>query len=134
MNNRNVKNIGSIHPAEFLDIAKFSDCTLPIDITKDVKSELHDMHPSMFIGDRLTVCLFKVTYRYTTKRGNKRENYKILLTNDTIGLDAYESEIMVETKFQNWISDFNFAFPFKAISNVEILDIQPYCNANVLVG
>ena len=125
---------GLIHPSDFLANARFAAVNYPADITDDVKEELKDCHPSMFIGDSLTMNLFKVTFRYTTMRGNEKEGMKYLLMNDTEGLSEYEASIMVETTFERWVSLFNLENPYKALLNVEILNIEPFCRAMVALG
>ena len=125
---------GLIHPSDFLANARFAASNYPADITDEVKEELKDCHPSMFIGDKLTMNLFKVTFRYVTKRGNEKESTKYLLMNDTEGLDEYEASIMVEGTFQRWVSSFNIENPYKALLNAEILNIEPFCRAMVALG
>lgn len=124
----------SIHPFEFLQSAKFANCSYPADITEVVKDELKDVHPSMFIGDDIFFMLFKIAYSYNTNRGNYRESYKVVFLNDFEGLSEYEASIMAETKFQSWLDTFNRQYPFRAISNVQILEIVPFANASLLVG
>lgn len=124
----------SIHPFEFLQYACFSECNYPADITEVVKDELKDIHPSMFIGDNISFKMYKVTYLYTTMRGNEKQSYKYLFLKEYEGLDEYEASIMVEGILENWIQDFNFKFPFRAILNVKILDIVPYAKASLMVG
>lgn len=125
---------GLIHPSDFLANARFAATYCPADITDEVKEELEDFHPSMFIGDKLTMNLFKVQFQYDTVRGNHKKTTKILLMNDTEGLTEYEASIMVESTFQTWVSNFNSLNPYKALSNVEILDIQPYARAMIALG
>jgi hypothetical protein len=124
----------SIHPFEFLQSAKFAECWFPADITELVKDELKDVHPSMFIGDNISFMLFKVTYSYSTNRGNFRKSCKYIFLNAYEGLDEFEASIMAESRFQLWVDDFNIDYPFRAISNVQILEIVPYANASLLVG
>ena len=129
-----VRERGLIHPSDFLANARFAASNFPADITDEIKEELKDCHPSMFIGDKLTMNLFKVSFRYTTQRGNVKESMKYLLMNDTEGLSEYEASIMVETSFERWVSSFNMTNPYKALLNVEILNIESFCRAIIALG
>lgn len=124
----------SIHPYEFLHVARFSEVGIPADITDEIRGELKDTHPSMFIGDNISFMIFKVTYSYTTCRGNYKEGYKFVFLKDYEEIDQFEASIMVETMFTNWVDDFNHKYPFRAISNVRILDNAPFTIASLLVG
>lgn len=123
-----------IHPFEFLQTARFRECFYPADITDDVREELKDIHPSLIIGDNISFMIFKITYSYTDNRGHNKERYKYVLLKEYADLDEYEASIMAEGLFQTWVSDFNFKYPFRAISNVKILENTPRCNAHLLVG
>ena len=125
---------GLIHPSDFLANARFADPDYPADITDEIKNELKDCHPSMFIGDKLTMDMYKVKFRYDTQRGNSKETMKYFLMNDTDGLSEYEASVMVEGRFQRWLDSFNLSNPCRALLNVEILSIQPFCKAMVALA
>lgn len=125
---------GLIHPTDFLANARFADCDYPGDITDQVRDELKDCHPSMFIGDKLLMNMFKVKFSYETTRGNYKEALRYLLMNDTEGLDSYEASVMVESTFDSWICSYNSANPYRALLNAKILSIEPFCRACVALG
>lgn len=123
-----------MHPYEFLNSkdVTFSAVDLPIDISPEVKAELSDLHPSMFITTKIAfACLFKVSYSYTTPRGNYREHYKIVMKQRCDSL--YEDSIMIESIFMNYVSDYNRANPYKKMENVKILSVDAIgiCNLNI---
>ena len=67
-----------------------------------------------FIDYEMKFPIYKVIYSYKTARGNKKENYKYLMASD--GMDA-------KFKFLDYINKFNKEKPYRAISNVKILDV-----------
>lgn len=128
----------SLHIYEFCKNAKFVDPDYPADITEEVKATLKDMHPSMIIGSGvLGMTVYKVSYSYHTIRGNYREGYKMLFLKegDPINfLEGFERDIMIEGRMQIYFDNFNFKYPFRAISNVQILDVVQYANAELNIG
>lgn len=132
-----IKN-GSMHIYDFCKNAKFIDPDYPYDITEDMKAILKDLHPSMIIGSGvLGMTVYKVSYGYITKRGNYKEAYKMLFLKegDPINyLDSFERDIMIEGLIQRYIDNFNIMYPYRAISNVKILDIVKYANAELNIG
>lgn len=67
-----------------------------------------------FIDYEIKFEIYKVVYTYKTVRGNKKENYKYLIASDDT--DA-------RIKFLDHIKKFNEEKPYRAISNVKILDV-----------
>lgn len=67
-----------------------------------------------FIDYEMKFLIYKVIYSYKTARGNKKENNKYLIASD--GTDA-------KFKFLDYINKFNKEKPYRAISNVKILDV-----------
>lgn len=121
---------------DFCMCAKFVDPDYPIDITSDVQEHLKDIHPSMIIGSGvLGMELFLIKYSYTTKRGNDRKAHKFMFVpQDELPDEPYEKEIMVRIKAEQFFKDYNFNNPWRAISNVEILEVVPYANAQLAIG
>lgn len=67
-----------------------------------------------YINYDINFNVYKVIYTYSTSRDNKRENHKYLIADD------YED---AKFKFINYINEFNAGKPYRAISNVKILDV-----------
>lgn len=133
-----IKN-SSMHIYDFCKNAKFIDPDYPIyDITDQMKDMLKDLHPTMIIGSGvLGMTVYKVSYGYTTKRKNYKEAYKMLFLKEedpVNSLDTFERDIMIEGLIQNYVIDFNHKYPYRALSNVEILDIVKYANAELSIG
>ena len=128
----------SIHIYDFCKNAKFIDPDYPADITDDVKMMLQDLHPSMIIGRGiLGMTVYKVSYEYDTKRGNHKKGYKMLFLKDGDSinyLDFYERDIMIEGLMQEYFSDYNYKYPYRVISNVKILEIVQFANAELSIG
>lgn len=125
---------GFVHPADFLASARFAANNYPADITDEVRDMLKDCHPSMFIGDKLLINMFKVSFQYETMRGNSKESMKYILMNNIEGLSEYEASIMVESTFERWLDSFNKSYPYKALLNVKILSIESFCRAMIALG
>lgn len=69
------------------------------------------------ITDKIKLYVYRVNYSYKTKRGNLKENYKIIILNRN---DKTEAKF----KLMEYLTEFNQKYPFRAISNVKILDIS----------
>lgn len=85
-------------------------------ITKDdnVDFELPVDFNMKFIEKKTIFKVYKVRYTYKTNKGNPKENYKYLIAD-------YEEQAKLD--FIEYINKFNREKPFRAISNVKILDI-----------
>ena len=130
---------GSVQMYDFCQAAKFRDPDYPMDITKEVRDVLKDVHPSMVIGfGALALRLYKIQYSYHTVRGNEKEGTKYLLlppSDPTYALEEhFEREVMIEGILQESIKDYNRKFPYRAISNVEILEVSLIADANLAIG
>lgn len=121
---------------DFVMNAKFCDLDIPVDITDSIRKDMKDAHPSMIIGGgAISLNMYKVEYSYTTKRNNEKTSIKYIFLNESSNCDEeFGNEITVETELMNWVSTFNFSYPYKAISNVKILEIVPYANAQLAIG
>ena len=82
------------------------DDKLDFDLTKDFNMK--------FIEYDLTFNVYKVIYTYRTVRGNNRENHRYLISQD-----KEEAKL----KFIEYINKTNNEKPYRAISNVKILDV-----------
>lgn len=131
-------NESSMHIYDFCKNAKFVDPDYPADITEDVRREMQDMHPSMIIGSGvLGMSMYKITYEYDTNRGNHRNGCRYLFLKDGDPINSlceYERDIMIEGLVEKHFSNYNFKFPYRAISNVNILEIVKYANAEISIG
>ena len=67
-----------------------------------------------FVDCEMKFPIYKVTYSYKTARGNKKENDKYLIASD---------ETDAKFRFLDYINEFNKEKPYRAISNVKILDV-----------
>ena len=100
---------------------RISDLQKQCKLNDSAMEEFLTCHPKQIIGD-LPVPVWKVLYRYTTKRNNEKENVKYMLGDSTYW-------DYVENVFKQSIRDNNEKFPERAISNVEILDVNFMGNA-----
>lgn len=79
--------------------------------------EVLNCHHEQIISDDIRIPVYKILYRYTTQRNNKKESIKYIFVGE-------ESWDIVEPSFYSYIADFNEKNPNRPISNVEILDID----------
>lgn len=97
---------------------------------QEVLEQLKDMHPLQVINNSVTIPLYCVTYEYDTVRRNRRIGKKYFFGN-VGGSDPYEQEVMAETYLSRWVDNFNSGHPYRAISNVEILEVVHLANAHL---
>lgn len=79
--------------------------------------EFVEAHPKQIIGDMIDVPVWKISYKYTTKRNNNKSAIKYIILDEN-------SWDLVETKFDNYITEINEKYPERAVSNVEILETE----------
>lgn len=119
-----------MHIHKFADCCFFSEAaiggTLPE--TEKYRKLLKNLHPKQILNSILCIPLYRVCFSYTTIRGNVRkgEKYYFSISGDH---DCVEME--VEIKLKDWIEDENYRRPYRAISNVEILEIERVAYANL---
>ena len=97
---------------------------------QEVLEQLKDMHPLQIINSSIAIPLYCVMYEYDTVRGNRRVGKKYFFGN-VGGSDSYEQEIMADTYLSGWVDNFNSSHPFRAISNVKILEVVHLANAHL---
>lgn len=98
---------------EFLTVSQLqTECF----ITDSATNEFIHAHPKQIINNMLDIPVWKILYKYVTKRGNTKQAIKFVI------LDEHSWDL-VDTEFKNHIKENNEQHPERAISNVEILDI-----------
>lgn len=119
----------------FIKNAKFvsPDCH---DITEQVRNKIMNINPSMVIGSGvIDLVFFQFNYSYITGRGNYRTNYKYIFFNSSeLSENDHDKDIIIREKFLNWVNIFNSENPYRAISNVDILEIIPFASASLVVN
>ncbi len=112
-----------MHIHELADHCTFSDVaiggTLPA--TEEYRAFLKRLHPKQILNMRITIPLYRVHYSYTTQRGNIRQGEKFFFA--TAG-EHEDIHFEVEMQLKDWFEDENRERPYRAVSNVEILDID----------
>lgn len=79
--------------------------------------EFLQIHPKQLISSEVKVPVWQIKYSYLTARNNEKTSIKYIL--------AAESDYdIVEVEFWEYIKAINENLPYRAISNVEILDID----------
>lgn len=83
---------------------------------KSIKSLFEN--ESELISKSVKVYIYKVHYRYTTKRGNLKTASKVVVIPDS-DIGAAKAEVI------EYINEHNKQFPYRMLSNVKILDVLP---------
>lgn len=79
--------------------------------------EFLQIHPKQLISSEVKVPVWQIKYSYLTARNNEKTSIKYIL--------AAESDYdIIEAEFWEYIKAINENLPYRAISNVEILDID----------
>lgn len=112
-----------MHIHELAEQCTFSEVaiggTLPA--TENYRAFLKKLHPKQILNMRITIPLYRVRYSYITQRGNTRQSEKFFFA--TAG-EHEELTFEVEIKLKDWFENENRERPYRAVSNVEILDID----------
>ncbi|AAK79171.1 hypothetical protein [Clostridium acetobutylicum] len=84
-------------------------------IQSTFKKKIHPRQVISFL-EEIPISIYKVKFRYTTFRGNRREKEMYFL------IKTYSPEEDMQKYLDKYINDFNKKFPNRQLSNVQILD------------
>lgn len=93
--------------------------TLPA--TDEYRAFLKKLHPKQILNMRVTIPMYRVRYQYQTSRGNIRQGEKFFFA---LAGEYDDLVFEVEMKLKDWFENENRERPYRAVSNVEILDID----------
>ena len=112
-----------MHIHKFADLCEFSEIGVngTFEETQKYRQFLKNLHPRQILNMQISLALYQVVYSYTTIRGNYREGKKYFFAN--LG-EHEELDIEIYIKVSDWIDEENRLRPYRAVSNVEILDIS----------
>ncbi len=80
---------------------------------------LYKIHPKQIVFDiELNYTICKVNYGYTTKRGNKKQGYKIFF------FEGLNPQIDIKQKLNTYVDNFNILNKHRQPSNVKFLDSE----------
>lgn len=87
---------------------------------KDFKSFISSINPMQLIfhNCNINLMIFKVSYKYTTVRGNKKDGTKFFVVN------TCNPEFNTKNLFYSWIDEFNKNNNNRSLSNVKFLDSE----------
>lgn len=112
-----------MHIHELADHCTFSEAaiggTLPA--TDEYRAFLKKLHPKQILNMRVTIPMYRVRYQYQTSRGNIRQSEKFFFA---LAGEHEDLVFEVEIKLKDWFERENRERPYRAVSNVEILDID----------
>lgn len=100
---------------------------------ESIKNHLIDMHPTQWIGDKVIIKIYQVRYSYNTARGNYRIGSKYFMINEPF-MEAGDFDYWADMYLHDWVEARNKKWPYKAISNVKILDVEPYANSILFIA
>lgn len=80
-------------------------------------TEFKKAHPKQLISSEIPIPIWKITYRYSTQRNNIKTAVKYAILDEN-------SWDLIDSEFQNHISEINEKHPERKVSNVEILDTE----------
>lgn len=93
------------------------------------KEDLLKLNPKQIIFNDIQLDYWKITYNYTTKRGNKKKNIKYMMQSKKLNLDKDD----IKDDFLKWVSNFNKENPYRALLNVKILNVFYIGNSKLLI-
>ena len=111
-----------MHIHMFADFCDFAEVGIngTFQETEKYRSMLKNLHPKQILNMQISVPLYKGRYSYITKRGNYREGTKYFFAN----LGEHEDiDIEIELRLTDWFDEEKRIKPYRAVSNVKILDI-----------
>lgn len=118
-----------MHIHKFADMARFDEIaiggTLPA--TEEYRDFLKKLHPTQILNGRVVIPFYEVVYSYRTVRGNERTGKKYVLLRQ----EHEDSDMEIEMLLRSWVESRNMERPYRRISNVKILDIQPMAYATI---
>lgn len=118
-----------MHIHRFADVAQFSEIgiggTLPA--TEEYRELLKRLHPTQILTGRVSFPLYEVKYSYLTARHNYRTAKKYIFLN--AAHEDFDCEI--EMALRDWADLYNRNYPYRRISNVQILEIRRIAYANI---
>lgn len=94
---------------------------------KSYRDFIKKLHPAQILTGRLTPPLLEVTYSYVTNRGNYKVAKKYLLLRSL----HEDVDIEVDMELRDWVDAQNKAYPYRRISNVQILEINLIAYATI---
>ncbi len=121
-----------MHIHELADYCTFSEVAVggSLPATEEYRAFLKKLHPKQILNMQITIPLYRVCYSYLTQRGNTRQGEKFFFA--TAG-EHEELTFEVEIKLKDWFENENRERPYRAVSNVEILDIDRVAYATLLL-
>lgn len=118
-----------MHPNKFFNSITFVQSSWIGYVERDMTERLQHIHPSQVIGE-IIIPLFEVTFSYTTIKGHKKTHKKYIFLSE----EHNDNFMEVEIYFMDEIEKYNKSHPYRAYSNVQILEITPIAQAQLKIG
>ena len=112
-----------MHIHKFADLCEFAEIGVngTIEETQKYRKFLKDLHPRQILNMQVYVALYQVVYSYFTTRGNYREGKKYFFASHG---EHEDLDVEIDMKLNDWFDEENRLRPYRAVSNVTILDIS----------
>lgn len=121
-----------MHIHKFADCCHFSEVaiggTLPA--TEEYREFIKKLHPKQILNMQITIPFYEVRFQYETIRGNVRAGKKYFFANSG---EHEEIEMEIAMELEDWVEEENRKKPYRAWSNVTILDIRRVAYAQLRV-
>lgn len=119
-----------MHIHEFADHCGFSEVAIggTIPATGKYRQFIKKLHPKQILNMQITIPFYQVRFQYQTIRGNLRTGEKYFFANYGEHPDI---DLEIEMQLEEWVKNENFKRPYRAMSNVTILDVRQVAYAQL---
>ena len=121
-----------MHLHKFADMVAFSEIAIGGAITKTeaYRSFFKNLHPAQLLNSTVRIPVYEVVFSYYTARNNYRKARKYVFLHS----EHEDLDMEIQMMLDDWVIDNNKWKPYRKISNVQILEINPIAYADILVG
>lgn len=118
-----------MHIHEYADLARFDEIAIggTLEETEKYRGMIKKLHPTQMLTGRLTAPFYEVEYSYLTARKNYRKRKKYVL----LRIEHDDLDLEIRMMLEDWVAEHNRKYPYRKISNVDILDIRPVAYATI---
>lgn len=118
-----------MHIHEYADLARFDERAIggTLEKTKKYREFIKKLHPTQMLTRRLTAPFYEVEYSYMTVRDNIKKKKKYVL----LRMEHDDLDLEIEMMLKDWVEEHNCKYPYRKISNVDILEIRLIAYASI---
>lgn len=118
-----------MHIHEYADLARFDEIAIggTLEETEKYRGFIKKLHPTQMLTGRLTAPFYEVEYSYMTARDNVKRKKKYVL----LRIEHDDLDLEIQMMLEDWVEEHNHKYPYRKISNVDILGIRPIAYATI---